>query len=149
MPFIDELLAAATGKDKNSNTVITTKDLSRMLGKRRAVARASNREFSLSFFHKIFGSTKYVIASSVFKRTFEHSVSAATLVTVFGGRVDHLHSFLHHERLPEGWESHIRQPHGLTLMTFNKTILGVELGVCEQDWEEAAREAVEHHAAPT
>lgn len=132
VPFIEELLAAATGEDKNGNAVITTKDLSRMLGKRRAVARAVNKEFSLSFIHKIFGST-----------------NAATLVTAFGGRVDHLHSFLHHERLPEGWESHIRQPHGLTLTTFNKTILGVELGVREQDWAEAAREAVENHATST
>lgn len=149
VPFIEELLAAATGEDKNGNAVITTKDLSRMLGKRRAVARAVNKEFSLSFIHKIFGSTKYVIASSIFKYTFQHSFSAATLVTAFGGRVDHLHSFLHHERLPEGWESHIRQPHGLTLTTFNKTILGVELGVREQDWAEAAREAVEHRATST
>lgn len=131
IPFVEELLTAATGKDEDGNDLITTKDLSRMLGKRRAIARAVNKEFSLNFIHKIFGST-----------------NAATLVTVFGGRVDHLHSFLHHERLPEGWESRIRQPHGLTLTTFNKTILGVELGVYEQDWAEAAREAVEHHAAP-
>ncbi|KAG1867262.1 hypothetical protein DFJ58DRAFT_723935 [Suillus subalutaceus] len=123
--------------------------ISRMLGKRRAIARAVNKEFSLNFIHKIFGSTKYIITSSAFERTFERSVSAATLVTVFGGRMDHLHSFLHHERLPEGWESRIRQPHGLTLTTFNKTILRVELGVCEQDWAEAAREAVERHTAPT
>ncbi|KAG1871448.1 hypothetical protein F4604DRAFT_1926181 [Suillus subluteus] len=120
VPFIEELLAAATGKDEDGNDLITAKDLSRMLGKRRAIA------------HAIFGST-----------------NAATLVTVFGGRVDHLHSFLHHERLPEGWESRIRQPHGLTLVTFNKTILGVKLGVCEQDWAEAAREAVERHTTPT
>lgn len=127
-PFIEELLVAATGRDKEDNTVITTKDLSRILGKRRAVARAVNKEFSLSFFHKIFGST-----------------NAATLVTVFGGRVDDLHSFLHEERLPEGWESHIRQHHGITLMQLNKTILGIELRVCEQDWAEAAREAVKCH----
>ncbi|KAG1732731.1 Chloroperoxidase [Suillus lakei] len=131
VPFIEELLEAATGKDKNGNNVLTTKDLSRLLGKRRAVARAINREFSLSLFHKIFGST-----------------NAATLVKVFGGRVDHLHSFLHHERLPEGWESRIRQPHGMTLMSFNKTILKVELGVCENDWKEAAREAAEQGLVP-
>ncbi|KAG2144106.1 Chloroperoxidase [Suillus bovinus] len=124
VPFIEELLMAATGKDENDNIVITTKDLSRMLGKRRAVARAVNKEFSLSFFHKIFGST-----------------NAATLVTVFGGRVNDLHSFLHDERLPEGWESHIRQPHGMTLMQLNKTILGIELGVHERDWAETAQEA--------
>ncbi|KAG1831041.1 hypothetical protein EV424DRAFT_1300796, partial [Suillus variegatus] len=109
VPFIEELLTAATGKDEKDNTVITTKDLSSILGKRRVVARAVNKEFSLSLFHKIFG-----------------SVNAATLVTVFGGCVDDLHNFLHEERLPEGWESHIRQPHGITMMQLNKTILGIE-----------------------
>jgi hypothetical protein len=143
VPFIEELLAAATGKDKDGNDLITTKDLSRILGKRRAVARAVNKGFSDSFFHRIFGSTKYVIAPSLFEHTFERSVSAATLVTVFGGRVEDLRSFLLHEQIPESWESRIRQPHGLTMMTFNKTILRVEFGVCEQEWTEAAREAVE------
>jgi hypothetical protein len=126
VPFIEELLAAATGKDKDGNDLITTKDLSRILGKRRAVARAVNKGFSDSFFHRIFGST-----------------NAATLVTVFGGRVEDLRSFLLHEQIPESWESRICQPHGLTMMTFNKTILRVEFGVCEQEWTEAAREAVE------
>jgi hypothetical protein len=58
VPFIEELLAAPTGKDKNGNVVLTTRDLSRILGKRRAVARATNKDFSLSFFHKVFGSSK-------------------------------------------------------------------------------------------
>lgn len=60
IPFIEELLAANTGKDQYGNDVLTTKDLSSILGKRRAVARATNSEFSLSFFHKVFGSAKYV-----------------------------------------------------------------------------------------
>jgi len=80
---------------------------------------------------------------SFFRHTFIHSVSAATLVTAFRGHTDNLHSFLLHEWIPEDWESRIRQPHGLTLKTFNKTILGVELGVHKQDWAEAACEAVE------
>ncbi|OJA10614.1 hypothetical protein AZE42_05708, partial [Rhizopogon vesiculosus] len=37
-PFIDELLATSTVKDKDGNDIITTKDLSKLLGKRRAVA---------------------------------------------------------------------------------------------------------------
>ncbi|KAG1867269.1 hypothetical protein DFJ58DRAFT_723944 [Suillus subalutaceus] len=127
VPFIEELLAAATGKDKDGNDLITTKDLSRMLGKRRAVARAVTRS----------------------SRTASSTRSLGARITVFGGRVDDLRSFLLHERIPESWESRIRQPYGLTLMTFNKTILGVEFGVCEQDWAEAAREAVERHTAPT
>jgi len=59
-PFIKELLEAATGKDEDGNDILTPKDLSMVLGKRRAVARAVNPEFSLSFFHKVFGSSKYV-----------------------------------------------------------------------------------------
>jgi hypothetical protein len=113
VPFV----AAVTGKDKDGNDLIITKDLSRIIGKRRAVTHAVIKGFPNSFFHRIFGSTKYVIAPSVF------------------------------ERIPESWESRSRQPHGPTPMTFNKTILGVELGVCEQDRAEAAREAVERHTA--
>ncbi|KAG1722646.1 heme-thiolate peroxidase aromatic peroxygenase [Suillus paluster] len=132
LPFIEEVLTAATGKDKNGNDVITPKDLCKMLSKRRAVARVVNKEFSLSLFHKIFGST-----------------NASTLVTIFGGRVDDLRSFLLDERIPEGWESRVRQPYGMTLMNFNKTILGVEFGVCENDWMEIAREGTERHASGT
>lgn len=51
----------STVKDKNGNDIITAKDLSKMLGKRRAVSRALNEEFSLGLFHRIFGSTKYVV----------------------------------------------------------------------------------------
>ncbi|KAG2347195.1 Cloroperoxidase [Suillus weaverae] len=129
IPFIEELLAAFTGKDKNGNDVLTNKDLSRILGKRRAVARATNREFSLSFFHKIFGSS-----------------NSSTLLTIFGGRVDDLRSIVLHERIPEGWESRIRQPYGLTMTHFNKTVLAVEFGVREKDWAEAAQEAARHGA---
>jgi hypothetical protein len=68
VPFIEELLAVSTARDKDGNDIITAKDLSRILGKRRAVARAVNKEFSLSFFHKIFGSTKYAVVS-VFSST--------------------------------------------------------------------------------
>lgn len=131
VPFIEEVLASATGKDNHGHTIITTKDMARMLGKRRAVARAVNSEFSLSFFHKIFG-----------------SANSSTLLKIFGGRVDDLSSILLHERIPEGWESRVRQPYGLTLMNFNKTVLAVEFGVREKDWAEAAEEAKHHSAIP-
>jgi len=131
IPFIEELLGASTCKDKNGNNILTSKDLSRILGKRRAVARATNKEFSLSFFHKIFGSS-----------------NSSTLLTIFGGRVDDLRSIILHERIPEGWESRIRQPYGLTVTHFNKTVLAVEFGVREKDWAEAAREAARHGATP-
>lgn len=59
LPLIKELLACATGKDKDGNPLLTPADLSRISAKRRVEARAANPEFSLSTFHKIFGSSKY------------------------------------------------------------------------------------------
>jgi len=144
IPFIEEVLASATGKDKEGRDILTPKDLSRMLGKRRAVARAVNSEFSLSSFHKIFGSAKYVIASLSLQAHSKHSISSSTLLTIFGGRVDDLKSILLHEQIPEGWESRVRQPYGLTLMRFNKTVAAVHFGVREKDWAEAAQEAKLH-----
>ncbi|KAG2159330.1 Chloroperoxidase [Suillus bovinus] len=129
IPFIEELLEASTGKDQYGNNVLTTKDLSGILGKRRAVARATNREFSLSFFHRMFG-----------------SANSSTLLTIFGGRVNDLRSVVLHERIPDGWESRIRQPYGLTFTHFNKTVLAVEFGVREKDWTEAAQEAARQRA---
>lgn len=67
IPYIEELLATPTVKDKDGNDIITAKDLSRILGKRRAVARAVNKEYSLSLFHRIFGSTKYIIFIHLFR----------------------------------------------------------------------------------
>jgi hypothetical protein len=69
IPYIEELLATPTVKDKHGNDIITAKDISRILGKRRAVARAVNKEYSLSLFHRIFGSAKYIIFIHLFKHT--------------------------------------------------------------------------------
>jgi hypothetical protein len=66
IPFIQELLASASGKDKDGNPLLTAKDISAYSSKRRVDARASNADFSLSFFHKIFGSSKYVYFSFFF-----------------------------------------------------------------------------------
>ncbi|KAF9225398.1 Cloroperoxidase [Gyrodon lividus] len=115
--FINQMLDAASGKDKEGNVILTVNDLSNISGKRRAEARATNKEFTLGFLHKIFGST-----------------NTATLLVAFGGRIEDLKTFLLEERLPEGWESHIRLPHGLTIASFNRTIMQVELGTKESDW---------------
>ena len=40
-----------------------------------------------------------------------------------------LRPFLLEERLPDGWQPRIRHPMGLTIMEFNKTVLGVEFGI--------------------
>ncbi|KAG2146856.1 Chloroperoxidase, partial [Suillus bovinus] len=124
VPYIEELLSAASGKDKDGNDVVIIKDLSKLLGKRRAVSRAVNKEFKLKTFHKLFG-----------------CANASLLLSTMGGRVDDLHSFLLHEQLPDGWESRVRQSHGLTLINFNKLALTIECGVREKDWAQVAQEA--------
>ena len=56
--FVEELLASATGKDKEGKPILTSKDLAAYSSKRRVDARASNPEFTLDLFHKLFGSSK-------------------------------------------------------------------------------------------
>ncbi|CAA7266277.1 unnamed protein product [Cyclocybe aegerita] len=118
VPFIEELLSLASGKDNDGKALLTPKDLSDFSSKRRVEARASNPNFSLSFFHKVFGSS-----------------NSSTLLTIFGGRVDDLKTILVEERLPEGWESRARKPFGLTMATFNRTVLKVEMGISEKKYQ--------------
>ena len=58
IPFVKELLASATGKDKEGNALLTSKDLAAYSAKRRVDARASNPKYTLDLFHKVFGSSK-------------------------------------------------------------------------------------------
>lgn len=147
MPFVKELLALASGKDKDGNVLLTQKDLSNYSAKRRVDARASNPNFTLSTFHKVFGSSKcdtFLLAkfSDVLIPFCSHSSS--TLLTIFGGRVDDLESILIDERLPDGWESRIRKQLGLTIGSFNSTVLKVEFGINENKYkEQLARQAAE------
>lgn len=53
------------------------------------------------------------------------------MLEIFGGRVDDLRTVLLEERLPEGWESRVRQPYGLTMLAFNGTVMPVEWGIRE------------------
>ncbi|OSX56776.1 hypothetical protein POSPLADRAFT_1050466 [Postia placenta MAD-698-R-SB12] len=108
--FINELLASGTGPGGN----LTVADLSRISGKRRTEAK-SNGQFTLSAFHKLFGSS-----------------NSGTLLTIFGGRVQDLRPILLEERIPEGWQPRIRNPAGLTLTAFQPTVLGIELGIEEE-----------------
>ncbi|KAF8836990.1 Cloroperoxidase [Paxillus ammoniavirescens] len=117
VPFVEELLSFASGKDAEGRDLFTVKDISRILGKRRAEARATNKDYSLSLFHKVFS-----------------SANSSTLLTIFGGRLDDLRTILLEERLPQGWESRVRKPHGLTMLTLNRTALAVEFGIRESDW---------------
>ncbi|KAG8220434.1 Chloroperoxidase [Butyriboletus roseoflavus] len=129
-PFIEELFSFATGKDAAGNPLLTLKDLSRILGKRRVESKATNKEYSLRFADRIFS-----------------SANASTISTIFGGRIDDLRTILLEERLPEGWESRVRKPYGLTMLTFNWTILPMEFSIREADWTVgAASQAVEEDA---
>lgn len=58
IPQIEELLASATGKDKEGNPLLTFNDMAAYNAKRRIEAKAANPEFNLDFAHKIFASTK-------------------------------------------------------------------------------------------
>ncbi|KAF7342959.1 putative sterigmatocystin biosynthesis peroxidase stcC [Mycena venus] len=115
LPFIEDLLASATGKDEDGNLMLTAADLSRYSSKRRAEARATNPDFTLDKFHKLFG-----------------SANSSTLLTIFGGKVADLELILTEERIPEGWESRIRSRKGLTFLAFNRTVLAVEKGIKEE-----------------
>ncbi|KAL4061672.1 Chloroperoxidase [Scleroderma citrinum] len=86
VPYIEELLSFATGKDNDNRTTLTISDMSRILGKRRAECKAANKEYSLSRFHKVFG-----------------SANSSTMLKIFGGRVDDLRTLLLEERLSDGW----------------------------------------------
>ena len=56
--LVDELLNEASGKMPDGSPQLTIPDLSRALSKRRADARKTNKEYSESFFHNMFGSSK-------------------------------------------------------------------------------------------
>jgi hypothetical protein len=58
--------------------------------------------------------------------------SGSILLTIFGGCVPDLYTFLTEERLPDGWESRVRDQMGLTIFTLGHTIFRVELGVEEE-----------------
>jgi len=122
VPFIEELLSFATGKDKEGKPVFTSKDISRILGKRRAEAKAANKDYSLALFHRIFS-----------------SANSSTLLSIFGGRVEDLRTILIEERLPEGWESRVRKPYGLTMFSLNWQTLPIEFGIRESDWAPDAK----------
>lgn len=59
-------------------------------------------------------------------------ISASTLLTIFGGRLEDIETILLEERLPDGWETRVLEQYGLTLITFNlKTVNKVEKGIDE------------------
>ena len=61
-------------------------------------------------------------------------ISSATLLTIFGGRVFDIKSFLIDERIPDGWESRARNRWGLTIFKFNWTTIPLELSINEKKY---------------
>ena len=63
--------------------------------------------------------------------------------------MDDLETILLEERLPEGWESRVREAYGLTVITFNlKTVNPVEKGIDEEKYLAEKKKAEEAAAAP-
>ncbi|KAF2029930.1 Cloroperoxidase [Setomelanomma holmii] len=112
LELVDELLRGATGKTPDGRALLTKKDLSLALAKRRKEAKISNQAYSESLFHNGFG-----------------AANSSTMITIFGGRVDDLKPMLTEERFVDGWEPRILSHFGLTMAAFNGTVLPVELGV--------------------
>ncbi|KZT08139.1 chloroperoxidase-like protein [Laetiporus sulphureus 93-53] len=109
--LVEALLASATGP----GGALTAADLSRYSGKRRMDARRTNGQFSMSTFHKFFGSS-----------------NSSTFVTTFGGKVQDLKVWLLEDRIPDGWQSRVRHSGGFTLTEFQSTVLTIEFGIKEE-----------------
>lgn len=56
------------------------------------------------------------------------------MLTIFGGRVFDIKSFLIDERIPDGWESRARNRWGLTIFKFNWTTIPLELSINEKKY---------------
>jgi hypothetical protein len=60
LKLVQDLLEGATGGGPEGPPLLTIPDLSRALSKRRFHARQTNKDYSESFFHNMFGSSKLV-----------------------------------------------------------------------------------------
>ncbi|KAF3937757.1 Chloroperoxidase [Dactylella cylindrospora] len=129
LKLVHELLAEATGKMTDGSAKLTIPDLSRALSKRRVDARKTNKDYSESFFHNVFGSS-----------------NSSTMLTLFGGSVNDLTPMLTEERFSEHWEPRVRSRFGLTMAKFNLTVIPVERGV---DTKKIEKEQVTAAAAET
>ena len=62
--------------------------------------------------------------------------------------MEDLETVLLEERLPDGWESRVREAYGLTVITFNlKTVNPVEKGINEEKYLADKKKAEEEAAA--
>ncbi|KAF3905012.1 Chloroperoxidase [Arthrobotrys entomopaga] len=131
LKLVHDLLAEATGKMPDGSARLTIPDLSRALSKRRVDAKKTNKDYSESFFHNIFGSS-----------------NSSTMLTLFGGAIDDLTPMLTEERFSEHWEPRVRSKFGLTMAKFNFTVLPVERGVDTKKIEKEQATAAAASATP-
>jgi hypothetical protein len=61
LDLVDDLLKEASGRAADGSLLLTKKDLSHALSKRRVAAQKTNQAYSESLFHNMFGSAKYVV----------------------------------------------------------------------------------------
>jgi len=125
--LVEEMLACATGTmgegEGGQGKMLTKKDLSDMLAKRRVDARKTNKEYTESLTHRIFG-----------------SANSSTMLTIFGGSISDLTPMLREERFADDWEPRIRNHFGLTMAQFNFTVLPVEFGIDTKKIEKLEKE---------
>jgi hypothetical protein len=137
IPFVDELLTSAAGKDREGNPILVLKDLVAYKSKRRVDAKASNSAFTLDILHKLIGSVKWgqpFISLEASWQFLFFQLSSATMLTTFGGRVNDLECFLIKEKLPDGWESRVRSRWGLTFSKLGLTVLPLEFSISEKKY---------------
>jgi len=103
-PLIERLLASASGPGGK----LTAHDLAAQMSLRMEESRAANSGFSTSMIHRGFG-----------------CANSATMITVFGGEIPLLRTWLLEERLPDGWEPRNRDRLGTSMAAFNRVLLGI------------------------
>jgi len=112
LKLVADLLKEATGKMPDGTARLTKEDLSRALSKRRFDSKRTNKDYSESLFHNLFG-----------------SANSSTMLTIFGGSVSDLTPMLTDERFPEKWEPRVHYRYGLTMAQFNALVIQVERGI--------------------
>ncbi|KIJ49267.1 hypothetical protein M422DRAFT_28207 [Sphaerobolus stellatus SS14] len=105
--LVEELFALS--KDGKS---ITAANLSSIITTRMAHSKRINGQFSLKGIHSFFAAN-----------------NAATLLLIFGGKIEDIRPFLLEERIPDGWTNKFRARFGLTMPRFNATTFRIMLGV--------------------
>lgn len=125
MTPIESLLKHASGKSDDGKTLLTNEDLAHILSERYADSKARNPEFTTEIKTRLAGYNKCVDSTFQCKFLLMNTYSLGFLMSVFGGKVDDIRTFLVEERLPDGWEPYTKSYYGVTLGGFNKAGLDI------------------------